>query len=108
MLFYGPDTLLQPLYRILNLAIGDVDERACFSELFLKEGSILGMAPVEMHLKSFGNKVRFVREPLLQNTSMPFGVREISSKRVGRCSDELLDLRERFSVHDLLEKTGEV
>jgi hypothetical protein len=52
--------------------------------------------------------LKFVTEPLRQNTSMPFGVREISSKRFGRCSDELLDLRERFLIHDLLEKTGEV
>jgi hypothetical protein len=108
MLFDGPDTLLQPLYRFLNLAIGDVCECAGFSELLFKEGSIFGMTPVEMHLKSSGNKLKFVTEPLRQNTSVPFGVRDVSSKRVGRCRDELLDLRERFLIHDLLEKTGEV
>jgi hypothetical protein len=81
---------------------------ARFSELFFQEGAVFGMTPVEMHLKSFSNKLNLVTEPLRQNTSMPFGVREISSKRFGRCSDELLDLRERFLIHDLLEKTGEV
>lgn len=58
------------------------------------------MTPVEMHLKSFGNKLKLVTDPLRQNTSVPFGVREISSKRVGRCSDKLLDLCERFLIHD--------
>lgn len=78
----------------------DVDERACFPELFFKEGSVFCMTPVEMHLESFGNKLKLVTDPLRQNTSVPFGVREISSKRVGRCSDELLDLCERFLIHD--------
>lgn len=52
------------------------------------------MTPIEMHLKSFGNKLEFVTEPLRQNTSMSFGICEFSPKGVGRGSDELLDLRE--------------
>ena len=66
------------------------------------------MTPVEMQLEALGNKLEFMSKPFRQQTSMPFGVREISSKRFGRCSDDLLDLRERFLIHDLLEKTGEV
>lgn len=108
MLFDGLNTLLQPLHTFLNLTIGEVNECTCFSELPFKEGSIFGMTPVEMHLKSFGNKLEFMPEPFRQNTGVPFGVRKFSSKGVGRCSDELLDLCEGFLVHDLLEKIGEV
>lgn len=71
-----------------------MDERAYFSELLFKEGSIFGMTPVEMHLKSFGNKPEFVTKPFRQNTSVPLGVREFSPKSVGRYGDELLDLCE--------------
>ena len=71
-----------------------LDKRACFSELLFKKESILGMTPVEMHLKSFGNKLEFVTKPFRQNTCMPFGVRELPPKSVGCCSDELLDLGE--------------
>ena len=52
------------------------------------------MTPIEMHLKSFGHKLEFVTESFRQNTGVSFGVREFSTKGVGRCSDELLDLRE--------------
>ncbi|WHZ29267.1 MAG: hypothetical protein OJF51_004069 [Nitrospira sp.] len=52
------------------------------------------MTPVEMHLKSFGNKPEFVTKPFRQNTSVPLGVREFSPKSVGRYGDELLDLCE--------------
>jgi hypothetical protein len=72
-----------------------------FSELFFKEGSIIDVPPVEMHLKSFGHELKFMTEPFRQNAGVPFGVREFSTKGVGRCSDELLDLRERFLIHDL-------
>ncbi|HWF61947.1 MAG TPA: hypothetical protein VN666_16805 [Nitrospira sp.] len=94
MLLDGSDTLLQPLYTFLNLSIGELDECACFSELLFKEGSIFGMAPVEMHLKSFGNKLQFVTKSFRQNTSVPLGVSDVYPEGVGRCSDELLDLCE--------------
>ena len=102
MLFDGSNTLLQPLYPFLNLTVREVDECAGFSELFFKKGSIFGMTPVEMHLKSFGNKLEFMTKPFRQHTSMPFGIGEFSPNGVCRCSDELLDLCERFLVHDFL------
>lgn len=71
-----------------------MDECASFLELLFKEGSIFGMTPVHMHLKSFGHKLEFVTESFRQNASVPFGVREFTPKGVGRCSDELLDLCE--------------
>jgi hypothetical protein len=49
------------------------------------------MPPVEMHLKSFGNKLEFVTEPFRQYTRVPVGVHDLSAEGVGRCSDELLD-----------------
>ncbi|MDF0673153.1 MAG: hypothetical protein P0120_02250 [Nitrospira sp.] len=52
------------------------------------------MTPVEMHLKSFGNELNFLTKPFRQHTSVSFGVRDVSSKGVGRGSDELLDLCE--------------
>jgi len=94
MLFNCSDTLFQPLYPFLNLAIREVNESACFSELLFKEGSLFGMTPVEMHLKSFSNKLEFVTEPFRQHASVPFGVHEFSTEGVGRCRDELLDLCE--------------
>lgn len=63
MLLNGSNPLLQPFHTFLNLAIREVDECACFSELPFKEGLILSMTPVEMHLKSFGNQLEFVAEP---------------------------------------------
>lgn len=84
MLFNGSNTLLQALYPFLNLAIREVNESACFSKLLFKEGSIFGMAPVEMQLKSFGNKLEFMTEPFRQHASVPFGVNEFSAKGVGR------------------------
>ena len=65
-----------------------------FSKLLFKEGSIFRMTPVEMHLKSFGNKLEFVTEPFRQKAGVPFGVHELSPKGVGRCRDELLNLCE--------------
>lgn len=52
------------------------------------------MTPVEMHLKSFSNKLEFVKKPFRQNTGMSSEVREFSTNGIGRCSDEVLDLRE--------------
>lgn len=60
------------------------------------------MTPVEMHLKSFGNKLEFVTESFRQNPGMPFGVHEFTAKSVGCRSDELLDLCEGFLIHDFL------
>lgn len=94
MLFDGSNALFQPLDTFLDLTIGELNKCPCLSELFFKEGSILGMTAVEMHLKSFGNKLEFVTKPFRQNTSVPFGVRKFSSNGVGRCSDEPLDLFE--------------
>ncbi len=59
------------------------------------------MTPIKMYLKSFSNQLEFVTDPFRQNASVPFGIREFSSKSIGRCSDELLDLCEGFLVHDL-------
>jgi len=94
MLFNRSDTLLKPLYPLMNLAIREMNESACFSELLFKEISIFGMTPVEMHLKSFSDELEFVTEPFRQYASVPFGVHEFSSKGIGRCSHELLDLGE--------------
>lgn len=66
------------------------------------------MTPIELQLKSLGNELEFMPESFRQNASVPFGVCEFSPQGVGRCSNELLDLCERFLVHDLLEKIGEV
>lgn len=93
-LFDGLNTLLQPLYTFLNLAIGELNECTCFSELPFKEGSIFGMPSVEMHLKSFSNKLEFVTESFCQHTSVPLGVSDVSPEAVGRCRDELPNLRE--------------
>ena len=71
-----------------------MNECACFSELLFKEGSIFNRTPVEMHLKSVGDKLEFVMEPLRQHASVLPGVHEFSMEGVGRCRDELLDLCE--------------
>jgi hypothetical protein len=94
VLFDGSNTLLQPFHTFLNLAIGEVDKCACFSELLFKEGLIFDTPLVEMHLKSFSNKLEFVTESFCQHTSVPLGVSDVSPEAVGRCRDELPDLRE--------------
>jgi hypothetical protein len=60
VLLDGADPLLQAFNPFLNLAIGELDERAGvsdagFSELIFKIGSIVGMTPVERQLESFGH-----------------------------------------------------
>lgn len=77
MLFDGSNTLLQTLYPVLNLTVREMNECTCFSELLFKKGSIFGMAPVEMHLKSFSNKLEFMADPFRKNTSVPLGVSDV-------------------------------
>jgi len=57
------------------------------------------MAPVEVHLKSFSNKLKFVPEPFRQNTRVSLRVRKLPPERVGRRSDDPLDLSEGFLIH---------
>ncbi len=57
------DSLFRAFDTFLNLAVRDSDERAGFSELFIQMGSIISVAPLEMHLKSFRNNLKIVPEP---------------------------------------------
>jgi hypothetical protein len=92
VLLDGADPLLQAFDAFLNLAVGELDERAGFSELFLKIGSIIGMAPIEMHLKSFGNKLELMPESFCEDTSVTLAIGNFSPKGFGSSTDNLLNL----------------
>jgi hypothetical protein len=94
VLLDGADPLLQAFDPFLNLAVGELDERAGFPELFLKIGSIIGMAPVKMHLEPFGNQLKFVPKPFSQDTGVPFGIDDFSPKGFSSGGDDLLNLRQ--------------
>ena len=93
------DPLLQTFDAFLNLAVRKLDERTGFSELLVQMCSIVGMAPVEMHLESFGNQLEFVSKSFSQDTGMPFGIGNFDSKSFSCSADDLLNLRERFLIH---------
>lgn len=113
----GADPLFEALDSFLNLAIGELNKRTGFPELFIQMGSILGMAPVEVHLKSFGNQLKFMPKSFGENASMPFGfddfflkgfsrhvsvsfdVGDLYPNGFSRGSDDLLNLRQRFLIH---------
>ena len=101
MLLDSVDPLLQTFDAFLNLAVGKLDERAGFAELLVQMCSIVGMAPVEMHLESFGNQLEFVSKSFGQNTGVTFGIGNFNSKGFSCSADDLLNLRERFLVQDL-------
>jgi hypothetical protein len=54
-----------------------LDECPGFSELLLKEGSIIGMAPIAVHLKSLGHKLKFMTESFRQNARVPLRIRNL-------------------------------
>jgi len=99
MLLDGANSLLQTFDTFLNLAVRKLDERAGFSELLVQIGSIVGMAPVEMHLEPFGNQLEFVSKSFGQNTGVTFGIGNFNSKGFSCSADDLLNLRERFLIH---------
>ena len=101
MLLDSVDPLLQTFDAFLNLAVGKLDERAGFAELLVQMCSIVGMAPVEMHLESFGNQLEFVSKSFGPNTGVTFGIGNFNSKGFSCSADDLLNLRERFLVQDL-------
>ena len=58
------------------------------------------MTLVEMHLEPFGNKLKFVPESFSQNTGVPFRIGNIRSKRFKGRTDNLLNVCQRFFVHN--------
>ena len=99
MLLDGADSLIQTFDAFLNLAVRKLDECAGFSELLVQMCSIVGMAPVEMHLESFRNQLEFVSKSFGQDTGMPFGIGNFDSNGFSCSTDDLLNLRKRFLIH---------
>jgi len=65
---------------------------ASFPELLVQIRSIIGMAPVEMHLEPFGDELELMPESFGQNTGVPFGIDDFSPKSLGNRTDDLLNL----------------
>ena len=63
-----------------------------FPELFVHIRSIISMTPVEMHLKSFSDKLKLTPQPLCQNTSVLSCIGDVGSKGFGHRANELLNL----------------
>ena len=99
MLLDGANSLFQTFDAFLNLAVGELDERAGFPELLIQIGSIVGMTPVKMHLEPFGNQLEFVSKSFGQNTGMSLGIGNFNSKGFSCSADDLLNLCERFLIH---------
>ena len=94
MLLNGTDPLLQTFDAFLNLSVRKLDKCAGFPELLVQIGSIIGMTPVEMHLKSFGDELELMPESFGQNTGMSLGIGNLNSKSFSGSADDLLNLRE--------------
>jgi len=94
MLLDSVDPLLQTFDSFLNLPVGELDEGAGFLELLVQIGSIIGMTPVEMHLKPLSDELEFMPESFGQNTGVPFGIGNFNSKGFSCSADDLLNLRE--------------
>ena len=99
MLLDSVDPLLQTFDAFLNLAVGELDEGAGFSELLVQIDSIIGMSPVKMHLEPFGNQLEFVSKSFGENTGVTFGIGNFNSKGFSCSANDLLNLRERFLIH---------
>ena len=76
----GEHALFEPFNSFLYLTIRKLDEGARLSELFVKMGSFLGMAPAQMHLKPFGDQLKFMPEPFSEDASVAFSIGNISPK----------------------------
>jgi len=62
--------------------------RAGFPELLVQIGSIIGMTPVEMHLKSFGDELELMPESFGQNAGMSLDIGNLNSKSFSGSADE--------------------
>ena len=62
--------------------------------------SIIGLSPIKMQLELFGDALKFMPEFFGQNTGMPSGLGNVCPKRFGSRTDDLLNLHQRFLVHD--------
>ena len=94
MLLDGANSLFQPLDSLLNLAVRKLDERAGLPELFIQIASIIGMTPVEMHLKPLGNQLEFVSKSFSQDAGVPFGIDDFSPKDFSSSVDDMLNFRQ--------------
>ena len=92
MLLDGANSLFQTLDPFLNLTIRKLDERAGFPELLVQIRSIIGMTPVEMHLKPLSNQLEFLSKSFSQDAGMPFGIDDFCPKDFSSGSDDLLNL----------------
>ena len=90
MLLDGANSLFQTLDSLLNLAVRKLDERAGFPELLVQIRSIIGMTPVEMHLKPFCHHLEFMLNSIGQNGGAPFDRDDFSPKGLSSCTDNLL------------------
>jgi hypothetical protein len=74
-------------------------ERTSFPELPVQIRSTIGMTPVEMHLKLFGDKLELMPESFGQNAGVTLGVGYFDPKGFGSSVNDLLNFRQRFLVH---------
>ncbi len=95
VLLNGADLLLQPLNSFLNLAVGELDERAGFSESIFKIGSIVGITPAEMQLESFGDKLEVMTESLGQNVNVTPGTDYFDPKGLDSSIHDKLSVSQR-------------
>lgn len=101
MLLDAADPLLSAFDAFLDLAVKELDEGPCLSELLVQIHSIIGMTPVEMHLKSFSYNLEFMLNSIDQNGGAPFDRDDFSPKGLSSSTDNLLNFRQRFLIHSL-------
>jgi hypothetical protein len=95
----GTDPLFKTFNSILNLPVRQLDECTSFPELFIKMRSIICMTPMEVHLKSLSNELKFVSECFAKHTCVSFAVSNLCTKGFSGSANNLLNLRDRFLVH---------
>lgn len=74
--------------------------QAGFSELLIQIGLIVSMALIETRLESFCHHLEFMLKSIGQNGGVPFDLDDFSPKGFSSSTDDLLNVRQRFLVHN--------
>ncbi|MDP3089915.1 MAG: hypothetical protein Q8N04_04515 [Nitrospira sp.] len=74
MLFDTADPMIKRFDAVMELRVGQFQERAQFSKFLIHVFMVFGMPAIEMHLKSLGDRLDIVAKSFNQYTSMTFDV----------------------------------
>ena len=86
MLFDTADTMIKRFDAVMELRVGQFQERAQFSKFSIHVFAVFGMPAIEMHLKSLGNRLDIVAKPFNQHTGMTLDVLSARFRGLAECT----------------------